>query len=417
MMPASPPADRAAFAALFATMLIVGAGNTAMQSVLPAIGRELSIPDVLIAFVFSVSALAWAIASPLWAREADRRGRKAMVALGVWGFIVSMAACGAVILAGLKGVFGALAAVIAIILARLIYGIFGSASQPAAQAIIAERTSVEQRTEAIAKLSSAFGLGTVIGPAVAPFLILPFLGLSGPMFGAALVGVAVLLIVLRYLPSDAPRSNTTSTTPRKRISWFDPRVKPFLVYGFSLGFVQAAASQSIGFFIIDALGLQPEAAQPFIGVALMAAAAVTLLGQWGLIPLFKLTARQLLWGGAAMAAAGLGLLAISDSFAAIVTAFAIMSLGFGLGRPGFSAGASIAVGPDEQAAVAGAVSSVNGAVWVAAPAIGVMLYGLNAHLPYALGAVTMLALLVYAMRNPTLTQAGTPAQTPTLSDQ
>jgi len=48
--------------------VITAAGNTGMQSVLPAIGRESRIPDPLIAAVFSLSALLWAIFSPVWAQ-------------------------------------------------------------------------------------------------------------------------------------------------------------------------------------------------------------------------------------------------------------------------------------------------------------------------------------------------------------
>ena len=40
----SIPADR--MAVLFAIMLVAAAGNTAMQSILPAIGAKLHIPDV-----------------------------------------------------------------------------------------------------------------------------------------------------------------------------------------------------------------------------------------------------------------------------------------------------------------------------------------------------------------------------------
>ena len=55
--------------------------------------------------------------------------------------------------------------------------------------------------------------------------------------------------------------------------------------------------------------------------------------------------------------------------------FAIASLGFGLYRPGFTAGASLAVSRREQGQVGGMVASVNGAAYVVAPAIGVWLYG------------------------------------------
>ena len=52
-----------AFAALFATTLATGTGNMGLISVMPAAGRVLGISDYLIASIFSLSALMWAITS------------------------------------------------------------------------------------------------------------------------------------------------------------------------------------------------------------------------------------------------------------------------------------------------------------------------------------------------------------------
>ena len=64
-------------------------------------------------------------------------------------------------------------------LGRGLYGTFGSASPPAVQAYVAARTDGAARTSALAALASSFGLGTIIGPAIAPLFIFPPLGLSG----------------------------------------------------------------------------------------------------------------------------------------------------------------------------------------------------------------------------------------------
>ena len=91
------------FAVLFLVMLITGGGNTALQSVLPSLGRSIGVPDYLIAGVFSVSAAVWVIAAPYWARRSDRAGRRNMVLLGVAGFTVSILLVGLVLTAGIKG--------------------------------------------------------------------------------------------------------------------------------------------------------------------------------------------------------------------------------------------------------------------------------------------------------------------------
>ena len=81
-----------------------------------------------------------------------------------------MAGFGLVVWAGMEGWLGTATVFVALLLTRAIYGLTGSASHPAAQAYVADRTSAEERTGALAVLASAFGLGTVLGPAIAPFL-------------------------------------------------------------------------------------------------------------------------------------------------------------------------------------------------------------------------------------------------------
>src|SRR5690606_41011636 len=97
--------------------------------------------------------------------------------------------------------------------ARTVYGLFGSASPIAAQAYVADRTTAEQRTQSMSLLASAQGLGTVIGPAIAPFFILPFVGLAGPMYAFALFGAVVLWIVWRPLPSRGVVCQPTGRRP------------------------------------------------------------------------------------------------------------------------------------------------------------------------------------------------------------
>ena len=76
-------------------------------------------------------------------------------------------------------------------------------------------------------------------------------------------------------------------------------------------------------------------------------------------------------------------------------ASSLASLGFCFFRPGFTSGASLAVAPDEQNAVAGMVTSVNGVAFIAAPALGVGLYGLSMPLPFLVTAALMLGLALW----------------------
>jgi MFS family permease len=67
----------------------------------------------------------------------------------------------------------------------------------------------------------------------------------------------------------------------------------------------------------------------------------------------------------------------------------VVSMGVGFARPGFTAGASLAVGPGEQGAVAGLMMSIAGISYLVPPVIGVALYQLVGFGPFAANAVLL----------------------------
>lgn len=403
---------RRSFAIIFGVSMVTALGNTGMISVLPAIGRSIGIKDYLVAGVFSLSALLWAISSPLWARASDRYGRKPLMLVGLTGFAISMIACGVVVSAGLRHLAAPMVIFVFFLFARALFGLFGAASNPATQAYVAERTPAEKRTQAMSSLAGAFGLGTVIGPFLAPLFVLPVLGLAGPMFAFALIAGAMLLVVWRQLPEENFVPDPEAVKPAVRVEggpkprpmWRDPRITPFLIYGFLVAVCQTAQAQTLGFLIIDKLGKSPTEAQGFIAIAMMFGAVAGLLAQWGIIRMFEMTPRQLLRWGVGVAAIGNLVVAVSPDYLAVAVGYAISSLGFGLARPGFTAGSSLAVDMNEQARVAGAVAAVNGVNVVLAP-LFVLLYEAVAPAPFLLNASIMTGLLIYAVRNRQLRNA------------
>ena len=415
---------RGHFLLLYAAMLVAASGNTAVQSVMPAIGREMAIPDVVVAIAYTVSAVLWVWLAPMWARASDRHGRKALILLGVGGFVASSLLCGLSLEAGLSGLVGGMTAFILFGIARAIYGALGSATPSATQAYLASKTRRTARVAALSALASSFGLGTVIGPAMAPLFVVPAVGLPGPFFGFALIGLAVWLSVWRWLPNDmnhgrGPRAGhgaamsypsiatpTTgasviaSTAPRLkvRMRWTDPRIRGWIVAGVASGHAQAAVLTYLGFLVIDRLALQPLGSEGPIAIVLMAGAAATLAAQWGLIPRLAMTARGLVAIGSLIAAGGFAILALADDLYALVVGFSLASLGFGFTRPGFTGGASLAVSLAEQGSIAGIITSANGVSYIAAPTLVMLIYQLDATLPSVLSGAGMIALAAWAWR-------------------
>ena len=339
--PASLRLPPRSFAILSAVSVAIALGNTGMQSVLPAIGRQIGFPDFLVAAIFSLSALLWAFCSPVWARRSDRVGRKPMILLGLAGFMISMVCCGMVVSMGVRHLAPEILVFALFLGSRALFGLFGSASNPATQAYVAERTHRDRRTEAMAGLAGAFGLGTIIGPAVAPVFVLPVVGLAGPMFAFAIIAAVMIIVVVRGLPETwqglGGASVGAAVGARSKPLLRDPRLTPFLVYGFLLAACQTAQGQTLGFLIIDKLHLPPLQAQGFTAVAMMAGAVAGLLAQWGLIRMFRMGPRELLRWGAGIAAVANVMVAFAPSYSMVVIGYALSSLGYGFARPGFTA--------------------------------------------------------------------------------
>lgn len=430
--PATDPAnlpDRAErnrnFAILFLVMLITGAGNTALQSVLPAIGRSMKVPDSVIATVFSVSALLWVFSAPFWAKRSDRHGRRRMVVIGISGFTVSILLVGVLLYGGLSGWFEPLLAIGIIIIARSIFGIFGSAAPPASQAMVVLQTPLAERTKALSLLSSGFGLGTVLGLSLAPFMVLPVVGLAGPAFCFGALGLITLALALRYLSDDsgtgvepggarganvsypsmggapAGASITAATADRTpdTLKTTDPRIAPWMLLGLITGHAQALTGAAMGFLVIDRLALpvSDPVTQQSIGLVLMSGAGAALLVQWGVIPTLNLKPRTMALVGMGIAILGVLLNAFATSLYGITTSYALAAAGFGFTRPAFTAGSSLAVGRRLQGLVAGRVTSINGSSYVLGPTIGVGLYEIWQPAPFLLAAAVMTLMVPYVM--------------------
>jgi hypothetical protein len=129
---------------------------------------------------------------------------------------------------------------------------------------------------------------------------------------------------------------------------------------------------------------------------MMAGASATLAAQWGLIPRLNASPKSLILWGAVVAAAGLVGTMLAGDLYGITIGFALASTGFGLTRPGFTGGASLAVPLAEQGGVAGVITAANGISFVAAPALGMALYAIDARIPFAVSALLLIGLAAHA---------------------
>ncbi len=397
--PAPRHRRRGAFRLLFFSLAAIGAGNTMLiAAVLPPMTRELGLPDWMAGAIFSLSAAVWTMASPFWGRKSDEWGRRRVAAMGLAGYSLSMLLFGISGWLALQGRVTEPALIFAsLLISRTLFGLFGSGTNPAAQAYVADRTNPENRTEEIASVTSGFSFGTVAGPAFAAGMVAVF-GLLSPVFFTCGLAAMMSVLILTRLPEETRPRRVSTGGPSYKGLWRDRRVAPFLAFAASLSLVSGVLTQTFVFAVIDKMGVtEAEQAAQFTGPAFSVGAMATLMAQLVLIPRLQLSNRMLMITGAVSLCIGALMIVPTTDFAILITAQFAIGLGQGLARPGFFSGASLAVGPELQGNVAGLVMACNGVGFVISPFFGPWLYQ-NGHpaAPFLLAAVLLASMALFA---------------------
>ena len=380
----SRPDRRGAFLLLFFCLLAVGAGNTMLTSaVLPPLTRELKLPDWTAGAIFSLSAAVWVVTAPYWGAKSNQWGRRRVAAIGMLGFAASMFFFALVSGLALVGWISNWVLIFVLLLvARTLFGVFGSATNPAAQAYVADRTSREERMDEIATLTSGFTLGQMAGPAAAAVLITggamlsPAIGLLAPVVMITVIATIIAWLVFTRLPETrAPRADAGhGPASGAKGLWRHPTIFPFLFYAVGLSLVTGVLSQTFPYAIMDRMNAPGAASAQFTGPAMTLGAMATLISQLVLIPRMKLSVRSLMVYGAIMLAMASLFMVWAQDFALFAFAMILFGFGQGFARPGFSAGASLAATHEQQGDVAGLVTAANGMGFVISPLFGLWMY-------------------------------------------
>ena len=225
----------------------VGLGQSFVFVIVPPLARDLGMTEIQTSLVFAFSAIAWALTSASWGRASDRYGRRNIAMLGLIGYAASLVTMITPLFLVEKNILDVVFLFPLLIFGRLLNGLLGSATRPAAFAYVADNSSRDKRTVKFARLESSFLLGTVAGPLIGGFLILitketPFYVFS---FMALIASIGI------YFNIDNTSSHKKTIEPSEKISWLSKSIWPFLALASIASLTQASLLQSIGFFIFD----------------------------------------------------------------------------------------------------------------------------------------------------------------------
>ena len=397
------PGGKRIFALLWASMLCFGMGQSLVFSTLPPLARSLGLEEWQVSIMFGISAIFWVIMAQFWGRRSDVWGRKASMMIGFGGYVLSMTALPTVVYFGLTAVLPLAWMWPLMIVSRATFGFFGSANMPAAQAYVADRTKPVDRARFLAGLGASFGVGNVIGPGIGAQL--QIYGMLVPFYAVSALAVVCALILFFMLPEQTKPSEQRGNLERPKLKVMDTRVFPFVILAVVAGFCHALQVQTSAFYFMDTLNLSPEETALYVRWGLMGMAGSAMASQMFLVQIFRPTPRTMIWCGLAVSVTAFALMYVAKDFYLLVFAMSLGGLGQGLTRPGASAASSLAVNRNEQGSIAGIMGGIGAGGHLFVPLVTYFLYDRSPSLVYALTAVLLLAVLVFAFSNSAIRKA------------
>ena len=373
--------------------MCVGAGQSIVFITIPPIARDLGLNEIQIGSIFATSALAWMILSPVWGSLSDSVGRKKIVIVGLLGFAVSLILFSFTISLGQRELLTGSLLFLLLVAARVLNGIFGSATRPSSGGWVADISSTESRSRAFARLDSGFSMGRILGPAVAGLLLL--VSYTAPFFFFA-TGAFIVIIFVTFQKSPAQFSYKETIN---KLSIFDSRVWPFLVVSAGFGISNAALVQTSSFFFQDVITPSSDNYIALASIGFMLSALGVLNGQLLIADRLQTSPGSLVKLGVILNFLSLTGYAFSTSLVEVYICLFFYGLGGGMLGPGISSSLSLSVGKEYQGAAGGFLGMVIPIGHVISPLVSMPLYILSPSLPYLLGASLMFFAMIFIFIN------------------
>jgi MFS family permease len=376
----------------------VGLGQSFAFVLVPPLARDLGLSVVETATIFSISAVAWALTSGSWGRASDRYGRRNIAVIGLIGYSISIIALITPLFLVEKNILSFVYLLPLLILGRLINGLIGSATRPAAFAYVADTSNRSKRTKKFARLESSFLIGTIMGPMVGGFLFL--YSKSLPFYLFSLCGfIAAIGIFISF-----PKNNSFVTKTEKvvdKLSYKDKSVWPFLLIAALASFCQASLLQSIGFYITDVFSNEKDLPL-VISLTFTLLSISTVVSQYIFTDLKPVANNKLLIYGTFLISISYIFAAFSSSIALFYLAIMVNGFGSGMFRPANASSLSLAQTPDNQGKAAGYLGSVMPIGHILVPIIAMPIYQYQPEYLFFFSASLCFISLLFIIGHPIL---------------
>ena len=381
-------------------LFAVGLGQSFAFVLVPPLARDLGLSVIETSMIFSISAVAWAITSTSWGRASDRHGRRNIAVIGLIGYSISIIALITPLFLVEKKILDFVYLLPLLILGRLINGLIGSATRPAAFGYMADITSRSKRTKKFARLESSFLIGTIMGPMMGGFLFLYSKTL--PFYIFAMCGFIAAIGIYVTFPNKISLKEKTEHIISK-LSFKDKSVWPFLLIAALSSLCQASLLQSIGFFITDVFSNEKDLPL-VISLTFVVLSISTVVSQYIFTDLMPIKNNKLLIYGTFLIMISYLMAALATSIALFYLAMMINGLGAGMFRPANASTLSLAQTPDNQGKAAGYLGSVMPIGHVLTPIVAMPIYQHEPGYLYLFSAALCFISLLFIIGHPLLRQ-------------
>jgi MFS family permease len=393
--------NRTAFLVIFLTIFIDLLGFGIIIPLLPDFLKNVVMAnESIIGLVVGIFSLMQFIFTPVWGSMSDIYGRKPILVMSLTGNVISYILMALVF----SGIFPSL---ILLIVARGLAGIF-SANLSAAQSVVSDLTTKENRSKGMGIIGAAFGLGFVFGPALGGLLSYKF-GYGMPLFLAAFFSfVAALLCITVFketLDPELMAHNKKNFTGVKVINFrgvhdviTNRRVGIYVIIFFFITFSFANIHATFLLFAErkDGLNLNQEE----VGLLLSFIGVIAAIVQGTMIKFFKNKVgeeRSLILGNI-LTGIGLALIPFSITIPIMLLALTILAFGNGLNNPMVLGLISQNVGQDEQGSVLGVNQALGSLARFLGPVWGGFIYqSLGFQFPFLSGAFFMILITIFSI--------------------
>lgn len=367
---------------LLAAVLVVGAGQTVVFAIVPALSRSIGLTEVESSLIFTASAAAIFLTSQLWGRASDRFGRLPVVLFGLVCYGVLLAVLAYILRVGLSG--GSASFVfVGLIACRTLHGALTAGVLPASQAHLADESDSKERVGGMAAVSIAFGLGSLVGPGVVE-LLAPLGTLAALWcFSFAAVGLAAILVVISRRRERESRSPPTVGA----LKLTPPLVCCLVVSsGFHIAFL--GTMQITGFIVQDRFHYSAAAAVSLASYAFLLIAIAMILMQALIVKFKSDQARSLVIFGALIGVAAYVTALFDFGLLGVMSASVLLGISLALVLPSVSAIASFAA--SAHGAALGAIGATQALGFLVGPLLASYLYSISHSLPLIVDAAILL---------------------------